>query len=254
MKNIFKIFFFVFILNFVFAENLKIGASVTPHAEILNFVKDKLKKEGINLEVFEFNDAVIQNIKVDSGELDANFFQHEPFLIEFNEAKGTNLVKVASIHIEPMGVYSKKYKSFQPKDGAKISIPNNPTNESRALRIVESAKLIRLNDKELVTPLDIVYNPKNLDFIELKDAQLTRSLDDVDYSLINSNFAIQAGLSPVKDSIFTESKYSEYANIIVVKKGNEKSPKIKALVKALQSEEVKKFIQDKYKGAVIPAF
>ncbi|WP_273404958.1 MetQ/NlpA family ABC transporter substrate-binding protein [Campylobacter avium] len=242
------------LLSFSFANTLKVGASITPHAEILHFVKDKLKSEGIDLQIFEISDDVINNSKVDSGELDANYFQHEPFLLEFNKAKGTKLVKVASIHIEPMGVYSSKHKSFEPKDRAIISIPNDPTNESRALRIVESAGLIKLNDKEFVTPLDIVQNPKNLKFIELKDAQLPRSLSDVDYSLINSNFALQAGLSPSKDSLYTENKYSNYANIVAVKKGKENDPKVLALIKALQSDDVKEFLKEKYKGAVIPAF
>ena len=242
------------LLSFSFANTLKVGASITPHAEILHFVKDKLKKEGIDLQIFEISDDVINNSKVDSGELDANYFQHEPFLLEFNKAKGTKLVKVASIHIEPMGVYSSKHKSFEPKDRAIISIPNDPTNESRALRIVESAGLIKLNDKEFVTPLDIVQNPKNLKFIELKDAQLPRSLSDVDYSLINSNFALQAGLSPSKDSLYTENKYSNYANIVVVKRGKENDTKVLALIKALQSDDVKECLKEKYKGAVIPAF
>lgn len=242
------------LLSFSFANTLKVGASITPHAEILHFVKYKLKKEGIDLQIFEISDDVINNSKVDSGELDANYFQHEPFLLEFNKAKGTKLVKVASIHIEPMGVYSSKHKSFEPKDRAIISIPNDPTNESRALRIVESAGLIKLNDKEFVTPLDIVQNPKNLKFIELKDAQLPRSLSDVDYSLINSNFALQAGLSPSKDSLYTENKYSNYANIVVVKRGKENDTKVLALIKALQSDDVKEFLKEKYKGAVIPAF
>ncbi len=253
MKKI-LVFLSVFFISFSLAKTLKVGASVTPHAEILHFVKDKLKKEGIELEIFEISDDVINNSKVDSGELDANYFQHEPFLLEFNKIKGTKLVNVASIHIEPMGVYSSKYKSFEPKEAATISIPNDPTNESRALRIVESAGLIKLNDKEFVTPLDIVQNPKKIKFIELRDAQLPRSLADVDYSLINSNFALQAGLSPVKDSLFTESKYSNYANIVVVRKGNENLDTIKALIKALQSDDVKEFIEEKYKGAVIPAF
>lgn len=242
------------LLSFSFANTLKVGASITPHAEILHFVKDKLKSKGIDLQIFEISDDVINNSKVDSGELDANYFQHEPFLLEFNKAKGTKLVKVASIHIEPMGVYSSKHKSFEPKDRAIISIPNDPTNESRALRIVESAGLIKLNDKEFVTPLDIVQNPKNLKFIELKDAQLPRSLSDVDYSLINSNFALQAGLSPSKDSLYTENKYSNYANIVVVKRGKENDTKVLALIKALQSDDVKEFLKEKYKGAVIPAF
>ncbi|ECL1936052.1 MetQ/NlpA family ABC transporter substrate-binding protein [Campylobacter coli] len=235
-------------------EELKVGSSVVPHADILKFIKPTLQKQGYDLKIYEFNDGVIPNIMVENGELDANYFQHEPYLKEFNQRQGTHLVKVASIHIEPMAVYSKKHKEFQPKTGASISIPNNPTNESRALRIVASAGLIEIKDSELVTPLDIVKNPKNLKFVELKDAQLTRSLNDVDYSLINSNFAILSGLNPIKDGLYTENKYSEYGNIIAVKAGNEELDKIKALVKALQSDEVKNFIEEKYQGALIPTF
>ncbi|EMD5827607.1 MetQ/NlpA family ABC transporter substrate-binding protein [Campylobacter coli] len=212
-------------------EELKVGSSVVPHADILKFIKPTLQKQGYDLKIYEFNDGVIPNIMVENGELDANYFQHEPYLKEFNQRQGTHLVKVAS-----------------------ISIPNNPTNESRALRIVASAGLIEIKDSELVTPLDIVKNPKNLKFVELKDAQLTRSLDDVDYSLINSNFAILSGLNPIKDGLYTENKYSEYGNIIAVKAGNEELDKIKALVKALQSDEVKNFIEEKYQGALIPTF
>ncbi|HED5366856.1 TPA: MetQ/NlpA family ABC transporter substrate-binding protein [Campylobacter jejuni] len=235
-------------------EELKVGSSITPHADILRFIKPKLQKQGYDLKIYEFNDGVIPNVMVENGELDANYFQHEPYLKEFNQRQSTHLVKVASIHIEPMAVYSKKHKEFNPEEGQNISIPNNPTNESRALRIVASKGLIEIKDNELITPLDITKNPKKLKFVELKDTQLTRSLDDVDYSLINSNFAILAGLNPVKDGLYTESKYSEYGNIIAVKEGNENLPKIKALVKALQSDEVKKFIEEKYQGALIPTF
>lgn len=251
-----KVLCIIFLLSgFVRAnEEIKIGCSVTPHADILRFIKPTLQKQGYDLKIYEFNDGVIPNIMVENGELDANYFQHEPYLLEFNQRQGTHLVKAASIHIEPMAVYSKKHKSFEPKEGASISIPNNPTNESRALRIVESAGLIEVKDNELITPLDIIKNPKKLKFVELKDAQLTRSLDDVDYSLINSNYAILAGLNPVKDGLYTESKYSEYGNIIAVKKGNENLAKIKALIKALQSNEVKNFMEEKYQGALIPTF
>lgn len=220
-------------------EEIKIGSSITPHADILRFIKPTLQQQGYNLKIYEFNDGVIPNIMVENGELDANYFQHEPYLKEFNQRKGTHLIKVASIHIEPMAIYSKKHKEFAPKGGEKISIPNNPTNESRALRIIASTGLIEIKGNELIIPLDITNNPKKLKFIELRDAQLARSLEDVDYSLINSNFAILAGLNPVKDGLYTESKYAEYSNIIAVKQGNENLPKIKALIKALQSNEVK---------------
>ena len=233
---------------------IKIGSSIVPHADILRFIKPKLKEKGYELRIFEFNDGVIPNVMVEEGELDANYFQHLPYLKEFNESRGTHIVSVGSIHIEPMGIYSSKHKKFDPKDQATISIPNNPTNEARALRIIASAGLITLKDSELVTPRDILDNPKNLRFIELKDAHQTRALSDVDFAVINSNMAILGGLNPVKDSLYTESKFSEYGNIIAVKEGNENLPKIKALLEVLKSPEVKAFIEEKFKGALIPTF
>ncbi|WP_270965908.1 MetQ/NlpA family ABC transporter substrate-binding protein [Campylobacter upsaliensis] len=244
-----------FTLNLNAAEKIVVAATPVPHAEILNQVKEDLKKEGYTLVVKEFTDYVLPNLATDNGEVDANFFQHTPYLEEFNKSRGTKLVKVASVHIEPMAVYSKKYKSFDElKDGAKIAVPNDPTNESRALDIIAKAGLVSFNDKPLKTPLDIVDNPKKLQFVELKAAQLPRALSDVDVAVINSNYALLANLSPVKDSIFIEDKDSPYANILVVKEGKEQDPKIKALAKALQSEKIKKFIAEKYDGAVVPAF
>ena len=244
-----------FTLNLNAAEKIVVAATPVPHAEILNQAKEELKKEGYTLEVKEFTDYVLPNLATDNSEVDANFFQHAPYLEEFNKSKGTKLVKVANIHIEPMAVYSKKYKNFNElKDGAKIAVPNDPTNESRALDIIAKTGLVGFNDKVLKTPIDITQNPKNIKFIELKAAQLPRALDDVDVAVINSNYALSANLNPVKDSIFIEDKDSPYANILVVKEGKEQDPKIKALTKALQSEKIKKFIEEKYNGAVIPAF
>ncbi|MCR2109741.1 MetQ/NlpA family ABC transporter substrate-binding protein [Campylobacter upsaliensis] len=244
-----------FTLNLNAAEKIVVAATPVPHAEILNQAKEDLKKEGYTLEVKEFTDYVLPNLATDNSEVDANFFQHMPYLEEFNKSKGTKLVKVANIHIEPMAVYSKKYKNFNElKDGAKIAVPNDPTNESRALDIIAKTGLVGFNDKVLKTPIDITQNPKNIKFIELKAAQLPRALDDVDVAVINSNYALSANLNPVKDSIFIEDKDSPYANILVVKEGKEQDPKIKALTKALQSEKIKKFIEEKYNGAVIPAF
>ncbi|MCR2101217.1 MetQ/NlpA family ABC transporter substrate-binding protein [Campylobacter upsaliensis] len=244
-----------FTLNLNAAEKIVVAATPVPHAEILNQAKEDLKKEGYTLEVKEFTDYVLPNLATDNSEVDANFFQHAPYLEEFNKSKGTKLVKVANIHIEPMAVYSKKYKNFNElKDGAKIAVPNDPTNESRALDIIAKTGLVGFNDKVLKTPIDITQNPKNIKFIELKAAQLPRALDDVDVAVINSNYALSANLNPVKDSIFIEDKDSPYANILVVKEGKEQDPKIKALTKALQSEKIKKFIEEKYNGAVIPAF
>ncbi|EAJ2869691.1 MetQ/NlpA family ABC transporter substrate-binding protein [Campylobacter upsaliensis] len=244
-----------FTLNLNAAEEIVVAATPVPHAEILNQAKEDLEKEGYTLEVKEFTDYVLPNLATDNGEVDANFFQHTPYLEEFNKSKGTKLVKVANIHIEPMAVYSKKYKNFNElKDGAKIAVPNDPTNESRALDIIAKTGLVSFNDKALKTPIDITQNPKNIKFIELKAAQLPRALSDVDVAVINSNYALLANLNPVKDSIFIEDKDSPYANILVVKEGKEQDPKIKALTKALQSEKIKKFIEEKYNGAVIPAF
>ncbi|EMZ7505377.1 MetQ/NlpA family ABC transporter substrate-binding protein [Campylobacter upsaliensis] len=244
-----------FTLNLNAAEKIVVAATPVPHAEILNQAKEDLEKEGYTLEVKEFTDYVLPNLATDNGEVDANFFQHTPYLEEFNKSKGTKLVKVANIHIEPMAVYSKKYKNFNElKDGAKIAVPNDPTNESRALDIIAKTGLVSFNDKALKTPIDITQNLKNIKFIELKAAQLPRALSDVDVAVINSNYALLANLNPVKDSIFIEDKDSPYANILVVKEGKEQDPKIKALTKALQSEKIKKFIEEKYNGAVIPAF
>ncbi|HEC1564308.1 TPA: MetQ/NlpA family ABC transporter substrate-binding protein [Campylobacter upsaliensis] len=244
-----------FTLNLNATEKIVVAATPVPHAEILNQAKEDLEKEGYTLEVKEFTDYVLPNLATDNGEVDANFFQHTPYLEEFNKSKGTKLVKVANIHIEPMAVYSKKYKNFNElKDGAKIAVPNDPTNESRALDIIAKTELVSFNDKALKTPIDITQNPKNIKFIELKAAQLPRALSDVDVAVINSNYALLANLNPVKDSIFIEDKDSPYANILVVKEGKEQDPKIKALTKALQSEKIKKFIEEKYNGAVIPAF
>ncbi|EAI4330007.1 MetQ/NlpA family ABC transporter substrate-binding protein [Campylobacter upsaliensis] len=244
-----------FTLNLNATEKIVVAATPVPHAEILNQAKEDLEKEGYTLEVKEFTDYVLPNLATDNGEVDANFFQHTPYLEEFNKSKGTKLVKVANIHIEPMAVYSKKYKNFNElKDGAKIAVPNDPTNESRALDIIAKTGLVSFNDKALKTPIDITQNPKNIKFIELKAAQLPRALSDVDVAVINSNYALLANLNPVKDSIFIEDKDSPYANILVVKEGKEQDPKIKTLTKALQSEKIKKFIEEKYNGAVIPAF
>ncbi|ANE32475.1 DL-methionine ABC transporter MetINQ, substrate-binding protein [Campylobacter hyointestinalis subsp. hyointestinalis LMG 9260] len=243
-------------ISAAFAEVIKVGATPIPHAEILEFIKPELKKEGYELEIKVFNDYVVPNLAVEDGDLDANYFQHIPYLNEFNANKGTHLVKTAGVHLEPMGIYSKKIKSLKDlKDGATISIPNDPTNESRALDVLVNAKLIEVdNSAKLRTPLDITKNSKNLKFKELEAATLPRTLDDVDIAVINTNFAMNANLNPTKDALALESKDSPYVNIVVVKKGNQNSKKIKALDAALNTKAVKDFIADKYKGAIIPAF
>ncbi|QQF51760.1 ABC transporter substrate-binding protein [Campylobacter fetus subsp. venerealis] len=244
------------LISAAFGEVIKVGATPVPHAEILEFIKPELKKAGYDLEIKVFNDYVIPNLAVEDGDLDANFFQHIPYLNEFNANKGTHLVKTVGVHLEPMGVYSKKLKSLKDlKDGAIVSIPNDPTNESRALDVLVNAKLIEVDlSAKLRTPLDITKNPKNLKFKEIEAATLPRTLDDVDIAVINTNFAMNANLNPTKDALFIESKESPYVNIVVIKDGNQNSKKIKALDNAINTDSVKKFISDNYKGAVIPAF
>ena len=237
------------------SQTITVGATPVPHAEILEFVKADLANEGFELVVKEFNDYVQPNLATDSGELDANFFQHIPYLEEFNKNKGTALVSVAGIHLEPMGVYSRKHSSFTiVSDGVSIAVPNDPTNESRALDIIAKTGVVTFKENALKTPLDIVSNPKNIVFKELEAAQMPRALDDTDFAVINSNFAMAAGLKPTKEALVMEDKSSPYVNVLVVKAGNEESAKTKALIKALQSEKVKAFINEKYQGAVVPAF
>lgn len=237
---------------------LKIGATPVPHAEMLAEIKNDLKDKGITLEVIEFNDYVQPNIALNDKELDANFFQHEPYLNDFvKEHKEMKIKNAAGIHVEPMGIYSHKIKSLSElADGAKVSIPNDPTNGGRALLLLEKAGLLKLKDgvKETATVQDIVENPKNLVITEVEAAQLPRTLDDVDISVINTNFAMNANLNPVKDALFMEDKTSPYVNIIVVRDGDENRAEIKELISALQNDKMKKFIEEKYKGAIVPAF
>ena len=238
---------------------IKIGVTPKPHREIVDIAKPLLEKEGYTVEVTEFNDYVQPNTSVSEGELDANFFQHMPYLKEQNESKGLNLVSVGAIHLEPMGLYSHKIKSLDElKDGATIAVPNDPSNEARALKLLASKGVIKISDGELVTPKDITENPKNLKFSELEAAAVPRSIDDVDAAIINGNYAIEAKFNPSTDAIIIEDKDSEaakpYANIIAVKAGNENEQKIKDLVKAMTSPEVKEFIEKEYNGAVISVF
>lgn len=236
---------------------LKVGATPVPHAEILNEIKPLLAKDGIDLQIIEFTDYVKPNLSLNDKEIDANFFQHEPYLKEFAADRKLDLVNLIAVHIEPMGVYSKKLKDIKSvPDGAKVAIPNDPTNGGRALNILAKAGLIKLKDGVGISATvgDIVENPKNLKITEAEAAMLPRTLDDVDLAVINSNFAMEAKLNPTKDALFIEPKDSPYANIVAVRKGDENRKEIQALKKALTSPEVKKFIEEKYKGAVIPAF
>ncbi|MDY4919762.1 MAG: MetQ/NlpA family ABC transporter substrate-binding protein [Phascolarctobacterium sp.] len=236
---------------------IKVGATAVPHAEILNHIKANLAKDGVDMQIIEFSDYVKPNLSLNDKELDANFFQHEPYLNKFAAERKMDLVSAGKVHIEPMGIYSKKIKDLKNiPNGAKIAIPNDPTNGGRALAILESAKLLKLKEGVGVnaTVGDVTGNDKKLQIVEIEAALLPRSMDDVDLSVINSNFAMEAKMNPVKDSLFTEPKESPYANIVAVRKGDEKRPEIQKLMKALQSPEVKKFIEEKYKGAVVPAF
>lgn len=241
-------------------KTIKVGASVTPHAEILEIAKNILAEEGYTLEIVEYNDYVIPNTATESGELDANYFQHQPYLTDFNAENGTHLISVASVHYEPFGIYAGKTSSLaELNDGATIAVPNDGTNEARALILLEAQGLITLKEDVgfTATVLDIASNPKNLVIQEIEAAQLARSLPDVDMAVINGNYAIGAGLN-ISDTLATEDKNSEaaqtYANILAIREGNENSEDIKALVKALQSEEVREFMENTYGGAVIPIF
>ncbi|MEV0848855.1 MetQ/NlpA family ABC transporter substrate-binding protein [Streptomyces sp. NPDC049954] len=238
---------------------LVVAASPTPHAEILDYVKDHLaKKAGLKLQVKEFTDYVTPNTATQDGSVDANYFQHKPYLDDFNKKNGTDLVPVVTVHLEPLGLYSHKIKSVGDlKKGATVAVPNDATNEARALKLLEANGVIRLKSGagDDATPSDIAKNPKDLKFKELEAPQVPRSLDDVDAAVINGNYAVQAKLSPAKDALVQEkAKGNPYGNLLVVKDGEQKDPRVEKLVKLLHSPEVKKFIEDRYDGSVLPAF
>ena len=238
------------------AEKIVVGATPVPHAEILEVVKPILAKDGFTLEIKEFNDYTTPNLATEDGDLDANFFQHLPYLEEKNKARGLHLVSVANVHVEPLGFYSKKIKNIKElKDGAKVAIAYDPSNGNRALRILEKAGLIEIDKNVKVATInDITKNSKNLQFVELEGAQIPRTLDDVDIAAISTNFVLDLGMSVAKDALLLEDANSPYANIIVTKAGNENNPKIKALIDAVLSPDTKNFIITRYKGEVIPAF
>ncbi|KUO11373.1 MetQ/NlpA family ABC transporter substrate-binding protein [Streptomyces sp. DSM 15324] len=240
---------------------LTVAATPTPQGEILTYIKDHLaKKAGLDLEVKEFTDYVTPNTAVQQGEVDANYFQHQPYLTDFNKKNGTDIVAVpgATVHLEPLGLYSQGVKKLDDlKKGATVALPNDTTNEARALKLLEANGLIQLKSGVGydATPKDVTANPRKLVFKELEAAQLPRSLADVDAAVINGNYALEADLSPAKDALAAESaKDNPYANFLAVKKGNEDDPRIQKLAELLTSPEVKKFIEDKYDGAVVPAF
>ena len=240
---------------------LTVGATPTPHAEILAQVKDDLAAEGIDLVVKEYSDYVVPNTAVEEGDLDANYFQHTPYMEKFNEENGTHLVSVGKIHYEPMGIYPGLTKTLEElPDGATIAVPNDATNEARALQLLAAQGLIELKEDAGLnaTPNDITSNPKNLQFKELEAAMLPQTASEVDLSVINSNFAMEGGMNPATDSLASEDADSEaaqtFANIIAVKEGHENDPAIQALVKALQSDKVKEYIEKTYSGAVVAVF
>lgn len=238
---------------------ITIAASPTPHAEILEAAKPILAEQGWTLEITEFDDYVLPNQVVDSGELDANYFQHIPYLDEFNEQQGTQLVNAGGIHYEPFGIYPGTKKSLdEVADGDVIAVPNDTTNEARALLLLQDNGLITLKEGAglTATKQDIVENPYNLEIQELEAAQVPRVVEEVAYAVMNGNYALQAGFSVKNDSIAYESSDSEaaktYVNVIAVKEGNENNEGIKALIDVLKSGEIKQFINDTYDGAVIP--
>lgn len=237
-------------------ETIKVAASPVPHAEILEHAQTLAPKD-FNIDVVVVTDYVLPNIMLNEGEVDANFMQHQPYLDEFNKANDMTLVSVGGVHLEPLGGYSKKIKDVKdlPQNG-KVAIPNDPTNGGRALILLHNNGMITLTDPTniLATIQDIKENPKNLSFVELEAPMLARTIDEVDLALINTNFALDADLNPVKDALIIEDKNSPYVNIIVVKDGNNEKENVKELMKILHSDEMKQFIETKYEGSILPAF
>ena len=260
MKKSFKTLLaaaFILVGATALAGELKVGATPVPHAELLNLVKEDLKTEGVDLKVVEFTDYVTPNLALAEGELDANFFQHFPYLEKFSNERGLNLVSAGKIHVEPLGVFSQKIKDIKDlPNKATIAIPSDPSNGGRALILLHNNGIIKLNDPTnlYVTEFDIVENPKKLKFKPIEAAQLPRVLPDVEAAVINGNYALEAGFSPVEDSLLLEGAESPYANIIAVKSGDESKEDIQNLLKALQSKKVSDYIGANYKGGVVPAF
>ena len=261
MKKLFFILFAITLsVSCIKKENgtvLKIGVTPVPHAEILKIVSEDLEKEGIKLEIINFEDAVIPNQEVANKGLDANYIQHTPYMEDFNKKYNTKLVSAGKIHVEPLAMYSKKIKSINDlTPGAEILIPNNATNQGRALLLLDKSGIIKLKDNTKLdsTVNDIVKNPKKLKIIPMAAEQIAPRNNEVEGAITNGNFAIANNLTITDDAILVEDKDSPYANIVTVLDGNQNNEAIQKLMKALQSEKVKKFIEEKYKGSVIPAF
>ncbi|MGB6242879.1 MAG: MetQ/NlpA family ABC transporter substrate-binding protein [Castellaniella sp.] len=239
------------------AEKLSVAATPVPHAELLEFVKADLAKEGVDLDIKVFTDYVQPNLQVADKQIDVNFFQHQPYLSSFNKEHKTELVSVGAVHVEPFGAYSQKIKDIKDlKDGAQVAIPNDPSNGARALLLLQKQGLIKLKDPAniLATARDVSENPKNLKFRELEAATLPRVLPDVDLALINTNYALEAGLNPIKDALFIEDKDSPYANLVVTRADRTDDPAVRKLIAALHSDKVRDYILTQYKGAIVPAF
>ncbi len=239
------------------AEKLIIGATPVPHQELLELIKDDLKAEGVELDIKQFNDYIQPNKLVGTKELDANFFQHIPYMEEFAKENNLELVSIGGVHVVPMAIYSRKIKNVSElKDGDTILIPNDPTNGGRALILLDKAGVIKLKDNKnlLSTVKDIAENPKNIKIAQLAPEQLAPRLDEVTAAIINANFALDAKLSFKDDTILIEDKDSPYVNVVTVLKGRESEEKFKKLIKVLQSEKVKKYIDEKFNGSVVPAF
>lgn len=239
------------------SSEIVVGVTAGPHAEVMDFVKKEAEKQGLSVKVVEFNDFVQPNIALSQGELDINAMQHQPYLDNINKDRGLHLVSIGKNILLPMALYSNKYKDLSTlPEGAKVAIPNDPTNGGRALLLLQQAGLITLKEGVGVAASvpDIVKNPKNLTIVELEAAQIPRSIDDMDLACVNTNYAISAGLNPLKDAILVESKDSPYANVFAVQQGHEKDEKALKLISIYQSEPVKQFILDHFKGSVVPAF
>lgn len=238
------------------AVTLTVGVSPTPHGEILMAAKDLLAAEGIELKMIEFTDYIQPNLALEDGSLDANYFQHGPYLDSFNAENGTKLVSIGNIHYEPMGIFAgKKDDLATVAEGDKIAVPNDPTNEARALLLLETNGIIKLNPEAGITATkaDIVENPKNVEIVEMEAAQVPRSIGDVEFAVINGNYALQAGLNTSTDSLAKEEKDSlaatTYANIVVAREGDDR-PELQKLIEALKSQDVKDYIANTYEGAV----
>lgn len=239
------------------ATTISVGATPVPHAEILAFVQPLLRAEGIELRIVEFNDYVQPNLALAAGELDANYFQHIPYLVAFSADHRLNLSVLVGVHIEPMGVYSRRVSDLsQLRNGAVVAIPNDVTNGGRALLLLEQAGLIKLSEGAGITAtvFDIVENPRNIRFQELDAAFLPRALDDVDLAVINTNYALEAGLVPLRDALVIEGAESPYVNVVAVRTGDESKPELQKLAEVLTRPEVRQFIIDTYQGAVVPVF